>query len=65
MTLPFLNSYGGQSTEELLALEGKYRIDSLVLGECDTRYFGNDEPIADWLFAWIKANKEKIRVGGA
>ena len=27
----FLNSYGGQSTEELVALESQYRIDSLVL----------------------------------
>ena len=160
MTSPFLESYGGQSTEELLALAGKYRIDSLVLafeqaiqakakpskeegyvlaiealerevnnggysqfftnssneftasvesalraincpktaditrdaiaalgtdgdlspdavseaaqdddevgtrlGECDNRYFSNDEPIADRLFAWIEANKGKIRVG--
>ena len=27
----FLESYGGQTTEELLGLAGKYRIDSLVL----------------------------------
>jgi len=27
----FLEAYGGQTTEELLALEDKYRIDSLVL----------------------------------
>ena len=27
----FLDSYQGQSTEELLAIEGKFRIDSLVL----------------------------------
>jgi hypothetical protein len=161
MTLPFLPSYGGQTTEELLALEARYRIDSLVLafeqaiqakatpskeegyvlavealerevnnggysqffinssnefaptiesalraidcpktaditrdaiaaldtdgdlspdavseaaqdddvasrlGECDQRYFTNDEPIADRLFAWIKANKARIRVGDA
>jgi hypothetical protein len=31
MTRPFLASYSGQTTAELLALEGKYRIDSLVL----------------------------------
>jgi hypothetical protein len=31
MSEAFLESYGGQSTEELLALAGKYRIDSLVL----------------------------------
>ena len=143
MTSPFLPSYGGQSTEDLLALEGKYRIDSLVLAfeqaiqakpkpsreeahvlaiealerevnnggysqfftnssnefaptiegalraigcpktadithdaiaafgtdgdlsVCDARYFANDEPIADRLFAWIKSNRAKISVGGA
>ena len=161
MTSPFLASYSGQTTDELLALEGEYRIDSLVLafeqaiqgkarrsreesyvlavealerevnnggfsqffgnssgefaplveralraidcpktadiardaiaalavdGElagaavahavseedeeirlhlarCDDRYFSNDEPIADRLFAWIKANRATVRVG--
>jgi hypothetical protein len=29
--LPFLDAYSGETTDELLALEGKYRIDSLVL----------------------------------
>jgi hypothetical protein len=29
--LPFLDEYSGQTTEELIALEGKYRTDSLVL----------------------------------
>ncbi len=28
---PFLDAYGGQSTDELIALESEYRIDSLVL----------------------------------
>src|SRR5687768_14970256 len=31
MSEAFLESYGGQSTDELIALAGKYRIDSLVL----------------------------------
>ena len=31
MTLPFLMSYGGQTTEDLIALESRYRTDSLVL----------------------------------
>lgn len=162
MTNKFLESYSGQSTEELLALEGTYRTDSLVLAfeqaiqakprpsqeeqyvlaiealerevnnggysqffmnssnefasviedalraincpktaditrdalealetegdlsaeavsdavqeddelaaaldEFDQRYFANDEPIADRLFAWIRANKDEIRVGEA
>lgn len=162
MSEEFLESYGGQSTEELLALEGQYRIDSLVLAfeqalqqkttslspeewfviaiealerevnnggysqfftnssnehvgiivpalhaidcpktaamtndaiaglklngqvtparaeaaalsgdpnigqalaVCDDRYFSNNEPIADRLFAWIKNNVDRIRVG--
>ena len=29
--VPFLDAYGGQSTDELIALESEYRIDSLVL----------------------------------
>ena len=29
--LEFLNDYNGETTDQLLALEGKYRIDSLVL----------------------------------
>jgi hypothetical protein len=136
----FLDSYGGQSTEELLALAGKYRIDSLVLAfeqaiqqkaapskeesyvlaveglerevnnggyrqffdnssnqyagiivealqaigcpktaamtadaiaghgdekklaACDDRYYANDEPIADRLFAWIGNNRARIQV---
>lgn len=36
-----------------------------ALGSCDDRYFSNDEPIADRLFAWIKQNQAAIRVGGA
>ena len=160
MTLPFLESWTGQSTDQLLALEGKYRTDSLVLAfegallgrsgeltdeesyvvavealerevnnggysqfflnssgeyadvieaalraigcpktaditreaidaiggadlgaselsdraanadddlraqleECDAHYFSNDEPIADRLFEWIRANRTSIRV---
>lgn len=31
MLLPFLDSYDGQTTDELLSLEGAYRTDSLVL----------------------------------
>jgi hypothetical protein len=29
--LPWLNAYSGETVDELLALEGKYRIDSLVV----------------------------------
>ena len=34
------------------------------LGECDERYFANDEPIADKLFDWIKRNRAQIRLEG-
>ena len=32
-----------------------------ALAACDDRYFSNDEPIADRLFAWIKGNAARIR----
>jgi hypothetical protein len=38
---------------------------SSALAKCDDRYFANDEAIADRLFAWIAANKSRIRVGDA
>ena len=31
LQLPFLEGFSGQSTDELLALEGRFRIDSIVL----------------------------------
>lgn len=34
-----------------------------ALEQCDTRFYSNDEPIADRLFAWIKANRARVRVG--
>jgi hypothetical protein len=36
-----------------------------ALAACDDRYFANDEPIADRLFRWIAANKDRVRIGGA
>jgi hypothetical protein len=34
-----------------------------ALSACDDRYFANDEPIADRLFAWIKENREQVKIG--
>lgn len=34
-----------------------------ALNECDARYYDNDEPIADRLFAWIKQNRDQIAIG--
>ena len=36
-----------------------------ALEACDAGYYDNDEPIADRLFAWIKRNKDLVRVGSA
>lgn len=36
---------------------------SAALEECTVRYFANDEPIADKLFLWIKANRSIIHIG--
>jgi hypothetical protein len=36
-----------------------------ALDDCDDQYFGNDEPIADRLFAWIKGNRAVVNVGDA
>lgn len=35
----------------------------VALSACDDRYFASDEPIADRLFAWIKENREQVRIG--
>jgi hypothetical protein len=36
-----------------------------ALGACDNRYYDNDEPVAERLFLWIKANAEAVRIGDA
>lgn len=45
---------------EAAALSGDKAIEQ-ALAACDDRYFSNDEPIADRLFAWIKTNSGRIR----
>ncbi len=56
---------GGELTEE--KAEAVVLADSDVVREaldaCDDRYFRNDEPIADRLFAWLKHNRASIRIG--
>jgi hypothetical protein len=34
-----------------------------ALSACDDHYFANAKPIADRLFAWIKENREQVRIG--
>lgn len=51
---PFLESYEGQTIQQLIAMKGSYRIDS--------RYYANDEPVADALFNYIEQRQHEIRV---
>lgn len=48
------------ASAEAAALSGDKVIEQ-ALAACDDRYFSNDEPIADRLFAWIKQNSGRIR----
>ncbi len=49
----------GMVEEALVALS----IDqSTKLEDCDNRYYGCDEPIADRLFEYIKSNRDSIRI---
>jgi hypothetical protein len=47
----WFDAYEGETTEELVALEGTHR------------YYENDEAIADRLFTWIKSHRMQVRVG--
>jgi hypothetical protein len=49
---------------EVVVTAGGDRLQT-ALSACDGRYFAGDEPIADRLFEWIRANQASIRVGGA
>jgi hypothetical protein len=50
--LEFLEEYGGQSLDELIAM----------LNQLDNEYYDCDEPIADRLFAFVKQNRSRIRI---
>jgi hypothetical protein len=49
---------------EAVVTAGDDRLHTALSG-CDDRYFAGDEPIADRLFEWIRANQPSIRVGDA
>lgn len=55
-----LTTFEADAIEEAIHAENAGR-DS-TLNECDSRYFDNDEDIAGRLFAFIRANKDKIRL---
>lgn len=66
--LPFLEEYAGQTTEELLALEGQYRADSLVLAfesaimQKETR--GEDLTDEECVVLAIEALEREVNNGG-
>jgi hypothetical protein len=55
---------GTETSEEIsdLVLADRPEV-TRALGVCDSRYFANDEPIADRLFAWIENHRASVRVG--
>jgi hypothetical protein len=57
-----LRAIGCPKTAEISAKALAHREDGKVLGECDERYYANDEPIADRLFDWIKRNRALIKL---
>lgn len=66
--LPFLDRYSGQTTEELLALEGKYRADSLVLafeaGIMRKEARGEDLTDEECVVLAIEALEREVNNGG-
>lgn len=50
----------GEKAEAVMLAEDDAIVQALFA--CDDRYFENDEPIADRLFAWIKRNRAAVRV---
>lgn len=61
---PFLKSYDGQSTDELIALEGKFRIDSIVLA-FEAALDGKDElSTAERVVLSVEAIEREVNNGG-
>ena len=61
---PFLESYDGQSTDELIALEGKFRIDSIVLA-FEAALDGKDAPSpAERAILAVEAMEREVNNGG-
>jgi hypothetical protein len=62
--VPFLKSYDGQSTDELIALEGKFRIDSIVLA-FEAALDGRDKlSTAERVVLSIEAIEREVNNGG-
>ena len=61
---PFLKSYDGQSTDELIALEGQFRIDSIVLA-FEAALDGKDElSSAERVVLSVEAIEREVNNGG-
>ena len=62
--LPFLNAYDGQSTDELIALEGEYRIDSIVLAFEAALDDKEDLSEAERVILAVEAIEREVNNGG-
>ena len=67
--LQWLDGYSGQNVDELLALEGKYRIDSLVLAleqGLDQKWAHDGEKMADeeFIVLAVEAMEREVNNGG-
>ena len=69
-TLPFLEAYAGQTTDELIALEGQYRVDSIVaafeeaLLRQEDRLGADALTTAEWTILAIEAMEREVNNGG-
>ncbi len=57
-----LQAIGCPKTAAMTADAIAGRDDEKQLAACDERYYANDEPIADRLFAWIGNNRTRIQL---
>jgi hypothetical protein len=62
--LPFLSEYRGLSTEDLLALEGQYRVDSLVLAFSEVLEGKSAPTAAERVVVTVEAAEREVNNGG-
>jgi len=61
---PFLESYDGQSTDELIALEGRFRVDSIVLAFESALDGKDDLSTAERVVLAVEAIEREVNNGG-
>lgn len=58
-------AFSADDVDSALANDPDGKLVEALSEECDGAYYDNDEPIAERLFAYIRANRASIRVGKA